>query len=48
MIEVISAIIAIAAIELYATYKGMNGKMMALTIAILSGLGGYTIGLGGI
>jgi len=35
------AIIAIATIELYALTQGIDGALLAGTIAIIAGLGGY-------
>ena len=44
MIVASIAITAITALEFYAIKKGINGKAMALSIACISGIGGFTIG----
>jgi len=38
----IIAILAIVALELFAMSKGMNGVMLAGSIAIIAGIAGYT------
>ncbi len=40
---VIAAIIALAAIELYAMSQGINGQLQAGIIIIIAGLGGWFI-----
>jgi len=40
----IFAIIAIAIVEVYALSRGIDGTILAGTIAIIAGLGGYTAG----
>jgi len=40
----IIAIIVIAALEGFALYLGINGALLAGTVAIIAGLGGYTAG----
>jgi len=42
-ISPIIAIICITAIELVALFKGIDGKLLALAIAAISGLAGYKI-----
>jgi len=44
MIEAIAAIAGITILELTAIRKGINGKCLALSIAAISGLGGYFVG----
>lgn len=39
----IAAIIAIAGLEALAILKGIDGTVLALVIAVISGLGGYNI-----
>ena len=40
----IVAIIALAIIEIVALLKGVNGQLLATTIALIAGIGGYSIG----
>lgn len=42
---VVVAILGIVVIELFALYRGIDGKGLAFSLALLSGLGGYRIGL---
>jgi len=37
------AILAIGGIELYALSQGINGMILSLSIAVISGLGGFEI-----
>lgn len=41
--KVIVAIIAIALLEGYAIYSGINGAIFGIAIASIAGLGGYII-----
>lgn len=38
------AILALAAIELYALSIGLNGALLSLVVAAIAGLGGYELG----
>lgn len=40
----IAAIIAILVLETLAIFNGVNGATLAGTIAIVAGIGGYTVG----
>jgi len=40
----IAAIIGIVIIECVALYMGRNGKVMALAVGLVGGIGGYTVG----
>ena len=40
----VSAIAAILILELAAIFNGVNGATLAGTIAIVAGIGGYTVG----
>ena len=40
----IVAIIALAVIEVVALLKGVNGQLLATTIALIAGIGGYSMG----
>lgn len=45
--QTICALVAMAAIttlELYALHKGINGRLMCLTVAVIAGLGGFLCG----
>lgn len=37
------AIACLTAIELFALYKGINGAVFGVVVALISGLGGYTL-----
>lgn len=37
------AIVAIAALEAWAIYNGINGKVLTLTCALIAGIGGYKL-----
>lgn len=39
------AMLSIAAIEVAAIFNGMNGHMMALSLALIGGIAGYSVGL---
>ncbi len=39
--KTITAIIAVALIEGFAIYKGINGTMLGLALIVIAGLGGY-------
>lgn len=41
----VAAILGIAAIEIAAIQAGMNGHMMALSLAAIAGISGYSLGL---
>ncbi|MBA7572609.1 hypothetical protein ES708_14392 [subsurface metagenome] len=40
----ITAIIALAALEIVALLKGVNGAYLAIVITAIAGLGGYQVG----
>lgn len=42
-LEVLSAIVGIIILEVYALSKGINGLVMSLCIAAIAGLGGYKV-----
>lgn len=37
----ITAIVAIAGLEAYAIYKGVNGTLLAAALALIAGIAGY-------
>ena len=39
----ITSVAAITILELYALYQGINGTMLATSMAIIAGIGGYQI-----
>ena len=41
--ETIVAMVCITAVELYALNRGINGKLLIASIAVLSGLAGYNL-----
>lgn len=41
--KVFAAIVGIVIVEMYALSQGINGHILALTIAAISGLGGYEL-----
>ena len=43
LITPVIAILSIIALEFYALSQGINGVMLAGSIAVISGLGGYTV-----
>lgn len=43
LITPIVAIVAVVILELVALSQGINGVMLAGSIAVISGLGGYTV-----
>ena len=43
-IVAVTAICAITAIEVVALCNGINGTVLALTLAAIAGLGGYEVG----
>ena len=40
---IITAILALAALEMMALYQGINGKLFAIIIAVIAGLAGWVI-----
>ncbi len=40
---IISAILGLSAIEVVALFKGVNGQLMTLMVAVIAGLGGLMI-----
>ena len=40
---IITAILALVALEMMALYQGMNGVMLSVVIAIIAGLAGWAI-----
>lgn len=40
----VACVIGITVIECYALYKGRDGKLLTLALALIGGIGGYSLG----
>ena len=43
--KAIIAILVVGSLEAYAIYQGLNGVTLSLSVAAITGLGGYEVGI---